>query len=60
MVTALEVERKAVLAEIASIRDVNADLIAKHEANEELSSVVGNHKKQVASLEEFTKREKSP
>lgn len=59
VVTALEVERKAVLAEIASIRDVNADLIAKHEANEELSSVVGDHKKQVASLEEFTKREKS-
>lgn len=57
--TALDTERASLLAEIESIKHDNANLIAKHEANEELSDVVAEHKKQVASLEDIVKREKS-
>ncbi|MBE5471766.1 TrlF family AAA-like ATPase [Mycobacteroides abscessus] len=58
-VTALVSEQRALAAEIQTIKADHADLIGKHEANEELAGVVGDHKKQVASLEEIAKREKS-
>lgn len=58
-VTTLNTERSSLHGEIASIKDNNAGLIVKHEANEELSGVVSNHKKQIASLEDIAKREKS-
>ncbi len=44
---------------IRSITENNADLISRHEANEELSTVVADHKKQMTSLDEIAKREKS-
>ncbi|WP_264075204.1 hypothetical protein, partial [Mycolicibacter minnesotensis] len=53
----LNVERASLRALIHSTTEDNADLIAKHEANEELSTVVAEHKKQVTSLDEITKRE---
>lgn len=55
----LNTERSSLRSEIASIKDNNADLITKHEANEELSGVVLNHKKQIASLDGIAKREMS-
>lgn len=58
-VLALEDEKAAVEGQIESVKTVNAELIAKHEANEELSGVVADHKKQVTSLEEIARREKS-
>lgn len=56
---ALLEERISLQRQIDSMKTANAGLIAKHEANEELSSVVADHKKQVASLEEIVRREKS-
>lgn len=53
----LNVERASLRALIQSTTEDNADLIAKHEANEELSTVVAEHKKQVTSLDEIAKRE---
>lgn len=44
---------------IRSTTENNAALISKHEANEELSAVVAEHKKQTTSLDEIAKREKS-
>lgn len=44
---------------IRSTTENNAELISKHEANEELSAVVAEHKKQTTSLDEIAKREKS-
>jgi hypothetical protein len=58
-VVELDTDRTALRAEIVSIKNGNAELIAKHEANKELSGVVAEHKKQVASLENMAKREKS-
>jgi len=58
-VTAAATERTSLLAEIKAIETDNADLIAKHEANEELSLVVADHKKQVATLDVIEKREKA-
>jgi hypothetical protein len=58
-VTARDAERTSLRGEIQMIKADNGELITKHEANEELSSVVADHKKQVASLEELDKREKS-
>lgn len=55
--TALEAEQAALATELESLKTDNADLIAKHEANEELASVVSEHKKQVATLDEIAKRE---
>lgn len=58
-VTTLHTERSSLCSEIALIKDNSAELITRHEANEELSGVVSNHKKQVASLEDIAKRERS-
>lgn len=58
-VTALNAEHTKLTTEIASIKQDHTSLIAKHEANKELSVVVAEHKKQVASLENITKRERS-
>lgn len=58
-VVALENEKAVLDQQLESVKTSNADLIAKHEANEELSSVVADHKKQVTSLEEIARREKS-
>lgn len=58
-VTKLDAERSSLRSEIALIKTGNAELIAKHEANEELSSVVSNHKKQNSILEDIAKRERS-
>ncbi len=58
-VAGLDAERAGLKADIQAIKDDNADLIAKHQANRELSAVVADHKKQVTSLEEISKREKS-
>lgn len=58
-VAALETERGALTAEIQDIKADNADLIAKHEANEELSGVVADHKKQIASLDEIDRLERT-
>jgi ABC-type cobalamin/Fe3+-siderophores transport system ATPase subunit len=58
-VTTLDTERSSLRSEIASIKGNNAELITKHEANEELSGLVSNHKKQIASLEDIAKRERS-
>lgn len=57
--TALDSERTALGAAIQTLKEDNAELITKHEANEELSSVVADHKRQLASLEEIAKRETS-
>lgn len=58
-VRALEAELTTLEGQIQSVKADNAELIAKHEANEELSTVVADHKKQVASLDEIARREKS-
>lgn len=58
-VAAAVAERTSLLGEIQTIEAENADLIAKHEANEELSGVVAEHKKQVATLDDIEKREKT-
>lgn len=58
-VTELNTERTALAAEIVAIKQDHAGLIAKHEANKELSVVVAEHKKQVTSLENMAKRERS-
>ena len=58
-VRTLEDENAVLEGQIQSIKADNAELIAKHEANEESSSVVADHKKQVASLEEIIRRERS-
>lgn len=52
-------ERATLSAEIDSLQTDNEHLIAKHEANEELSRVVEDHKKQLNALLEIEKREKS-
>lgn len=57
--TALEAERGDLTRQIQALKADNARLIAKHEANEELTGVVAEHKKQVANLDEIAKREKS-
>ncbi|AJT41122.1 hypothetical protein [Psychromicrobium lacuslunae] len=58
-VTTIQAERTTLRTEIQRLKKDNADLITKHEANEELAGVVADHKKQAASLEEIAKREKS-
>lgn len=58
-VNELHTERANLRALIQSTTEDNADLIAKHEANEELSTVVAEHKKQITSLDEIAKRETS-
>lgn len=58
-VAALNAERSSLRAEIDSIKRNNAALIAKHNANKELSGVVSSYKKQRAKLDEISKREKS-
>lgn len=58
-VSTLDNERTTLSRKIESIQSDNADLIAKHQTNKELSGVVADHKKQVARLEEISKREKS-
>lgn len=57
--TALETERTALRADIEAIKRDNAALISKHEANEELSKVVADHKRQVSKLEEIAKGQQS-
>ncbi|UFU07951.1 TrlF family AAA-like ATPase [Ruania halotolerans] len=57
-VAAAVADRMSLLGEIQTIEMENADLIAKHEANEELSGVVAERKKQVATLEDIERREK--
>lgn len=57
--TALVTERGTLQAEIRAIKDENAGLIAKHEANQELTQVVADHKKQVTNLGEIGKREEA-
>ncbi len=58
-VEAATTERVTLLGEIQSIETDNADLIAKHEANEELARVVEDHKKQVGALRDIEKRSAS-
>lgn len=55
----LEDEMAVLQGQIQLVKSENAELIKKHEANEELSSVVTDHKKQVASLGEIARREQS-
>lgn len=57
--TALDIERTGLRAAIAAIKRDNGALIAKHEANEELSSVVADHKRQTSKLDEITKGQQS-
>ncbi|WMY79937.1 hypothetical protein RE421_16195 (plasmid) [Citricoccus sp. I39-566] len=57
--TALDAERTALRADLAAIKRDNAALIAKHEANEEFSSVVADHKRQVSKLDEIAKGQQS-
>lgn len=52
-------ERRSLLGEIQTMETENSNLIAKHEANEELAVVVAEHKKQVATLDDVEKREKA-
>lgn len=54
-----QAERTSLEAEINAITDENAELIAKHEANQELSGVISDHKNQVSRLDEIAKREAS-
>lgn len=58
-VASLNVEQAELQTAIKRIQDDNSALIAKHEANQEMSGVVADHKKQVASLEEIAKLERS-
>lgn len=55
--TVREAEATQLASQVETIRTENAELIAKHEANEELAAVVAEHKKQVGVLEEIAKRE---
>lgn len=55
----LDAERADLRTLVQSTTETNADLISRHEANEELSTVVAEHKKQTTSLDEIAKREKS-
>lgn len=57
--TSRETERATLLSDLERIRANNGELIAKHEANEELAAVVAEHKKQVGVLDEIRKRESS-
>lgn len=50
-------ERQALEAEGQSLRSSYADLIAKHQANEELSRVVDDHKKQIGTLAAIDRQE---
>ena len=59
VVEAATTERTTLVGEIQSIETSNADLITKHEANEELARVVEDHKKQLGALQDIEKREKS-
>ncbi len=59
VVNELDAEATALRQLVRSTTDENARLIAKHEANDELAAVVAEHKKQITSLEEIAKREKS-
>lgn len=56
---ALDLEQIALKEAIETISRDNSELIAKHEANQELSGVVTDHKKQVANLDAITKLTKS-
>lgn len=58
-VVAAVAERTSLRGEIQTLETENADLITKHEADEELSGVVAEHKKQVTTLEDIEKREKA-
>lgn len=58
IVVAAAGERTVLSAEILALETDNAELIAKHEANEELARVVGDHKKQTGALGEIEKCEK--
>ncbi|MBA0045393.1 TrlF family AAA-like ATPase [Mycobacteroides sp. LB1] len=58
-VAALIAERISLQGGIRSIKAENEALITKHEANEELSSVVVEHKKQVTGLDEIARGEKA-
>lgn len=55
----LAAEQNSIRAEIQTMKTANADLIARQEANQELTGVVADHQKQVASLEEITRRQAS-
>lgn len=55
----LEAEQVGLEVQIQSVEADNAELIAKHEANAELATVVAEHKRQVSSLDEIARREKS-
>ncbi|WP_342358020.1 TrlF family AAA-like ATPase [Brevibacterium casei] len=57
--TVREAERAKLTSDVEAIRRDNAELIASHEANEELTAVVAEHKKQITALEEIAKRETS-
>lgn len=57
--TVREAERARLASDVEVITRDNAELIAKHEANEELTDVVAEHKKQISALETITKRESS-
>jgi len=58
-VIALDAERDALRTEIQSIKDANATLITKHQANEELAKVIAEHSRQEAILGDIAKKEKS-
>lgn len=53
------VERASLVVEVQRLKADNAELIEKHEANQELSSVVADHQKQVGSLEAISRLEVS-
>ncbi|NUL44974.1 hypothetical protein F7P69_07160 [Cellulosimicrobium funkei] len=57
--TQLDAERTALRADIEAIERDNAGLITKHEANEELSKVVADHKRQGSRLDEIAKGQRS-
>ena len=50
-------EQRTIRDEVSTIESENAELIARHEANEELAGVVADHKKQVARLDDVRKCE---
>lgn len=58
-VQAVTIERTFLLGEIQALEEGNALLIAKHETNEEFSLAIENHKKQVNTLRDIAKHEKS-
>ena len=55
-VTAAISERNSLTERLGRLQEENAPLIAKHEANDELSRLIGDHKKQVEVLEQISKR----